>query len=698
MVRTISSLARHVSFAMAAAITLLALAGALWIDHLERQRLEALARNEISSQLNILRSGLESELTGSLLLSRGVAAYVTTHGDITRAEFDKMAATLLGDSTTGRNITLTRGTVIAMVYPNESNQAAIGFDLRTKPEMWTSAERAIQTRAPNLNGPVTLVQGGSAVILRNPIFVPDGLGGDDRFFGFVNVIVEIDNIFGRIRRQAEGLNLDVAIRGRDGLGAGGDMVLGDKAIFAQAPVLTEVTLPYGTFLMAAVPKSGWDLAGQAKLRILRLLSAATILLVGLATFGLAFHQWRRHRDEEAIRLRLEAEIADRTERLEESLVVAQQANSAKTLFLATMSHEIRTPLGGVIGMADLLLDAPLPRDQYQHVQTIRASARALLTVVDDILDLTKLDAGKIVIETAPFRLRQVLDDIELILRPRAAERGLNFSVKVAKDVPEAVMGDGPRLRQILLNLGSNAIKFTESGEVTVRVVTEGNDHLRFEVEDTGIGIDETTRGRLFEEFFQADGGLQHGVGSGMGLNISRRLVELMGGSVTVDSHAGRGSTFRVVLPLTAAAPPTSVDPSPAQTPLPPLKVLVAEDNPVNATVLATIVRRAGHQVTVVGDGRAAVEAASTQDFDIILMDMRMPLLDGLAATRTIRALPNLRGRVPILGVTANAFKEDQQSCLDAGMDGYVSKPVTAERLFAAIHAAFEPTSAVHLPC
>jgi CheY-like chemotaxis protein len=200
---------------------------------------------------------------------------------------------------------------------------------------------------------------------------------------------------------------------------------------------------------------------------------------------------------------------------------------------------------------------------------------------------------------------------------------------------------------------------------------------------------------LFEEFFQASGGAQYHGGSGMGLNICRRLVGLMGGNITVESEVGRGSTFRVVLPLAAATLPTSVDPEPAPAPLPPLQVLVAEDNPVNAKVLETIIRRAGHQVTMVSDGQAAVEAASTQDFDIVLMDMRMPLLDGLAATRAIRVLPDPRGRVPILGVTANAFKEDKQSCLDAGMDGYVSKPVTSDRLFAAMRTAFGQGMRVH---
>ncbi len=332
MVRPPTSLARHVSLIVASVVTLLALAGGMAVDHLEKQRLYASARNDISAQLDILRTRLETELTESLLLSRGVAAYITAQGDITQTVFNKMAAALLGGSANGRIFTLTRGTIITMVYPPENNQSAIGFDLHTNHEMWPSAERSIQARSPGLCGPVTLVQGGSAIILRNPIFVSDPNGAEEKFFGFVNVVVGVDNIFGNIRREAERLNLDIAIRGRDGLGARGDIIFGSEAIFTQSPVLTEVSLSYGTFLMAALGKGGWDSVGREKLLLSRMLSAALILLVALATFGLAFYQWRRRSDEDAIRQKLEVEVAKRTYELEESLLVIRQ--SEERFFLA----------------------------------------------------------------------------------------------------------------------------------------------------------------------------------------------------------------------------------------------------------------------------------------------------------------------------------------------------------------------------
>ncbi|HLN24297.1 MAG TPA: ATP-binding protein, partial [Patescibacteria group bacterium] len=346
-----------------------------------------------------------------------------------------------------------------------------------------------------------------------------------------------------------------------------------------------------------------------------------------------------------------------------------------------------TPLGGVVGTADLLIDSSLTPEQADFVQTIRASADALLAIVDDILDLSKLDAGRVEVEVAPFALRRVLGDIALILRPRAGERQIGFSLDVAEDVPETILGDASRLRQVLLNLGSNAVKFTEAGEVTLRLSVAAEGELLFAVSDTGIGIDDRAKSRLFEDFCQADNSIARRYGgTGLGLAISRRLVELMGGHISVESHLGHGSTFLVRLPLPATTPRASVVASPAP-PLPSLDLLLAEDNPVNAKLLDAILKRAGHRVTMVGNGRDAVEAATAHRFDVILMDMQMPIMDGLAATQAIRALPAPNGVTPILGVTANAFIEDQQHCLEAGMTGYVSKPVTPSALFAAIGGA-----------
>ena len=371
------------------------------------------------------------------------------------------------------------------------------------------------------------------------------------------------------------------------------------------------------------------------------------------------------------------------EQLRAALAAAEAANRAKSIFLATMSHEIRTPLSAVVGMTDLMLHDHLNPEQAGQVEIIRASTQSLLAVVDDILDLSKLDAGRIDIEAEPFDLGAVLNDISLIFGAVATERGLDFRVEVDDALPRGLLGDAVRIRQVLLNLVGNAVKFTEFGEVVLRVSPDGGERVLFAVCDTGIGIDDDTKERLFEEFSQADSSIARRYGgTGLGLAICQRLVTLMGGRIAVDSRPGKGSRFHFTLILPPAVLPhpaePAVDPS-----LPPLDLLVAEDNPVNAAVLEALLRRAGHRVTVVGNGQAAVEAVAARRFDVVLMDMRMPVMDGLAATRAIRRMQGGAG-LPIIGVTANAFAEDQRRCLEAGMSGYLAKPVTLANLAAAL--------------
>jgi len=390
---------------------------------------------------------------------------------------------------------------------------------------------------------------------------------------------------------------------------------------------------------------------------------------------------------------------DITERkaAEESLraakLAAEESSRAKSRFLAMMSHEIRTPLNGVVGNADILAEAGLSSEQGEYVKTIRASARALLAVVDDILDLSKLDAGRVEAEHVPFILRQVMSDISLILQPSATDRGIAFVVEVEETLPEVLLGDAVRLRQVLLNLGSNAIKFTAKGGVTMRTAQDGPGRVLFEVKDTGIGISAEGIQRLFAEFSQVDNSIARRYGgTGLGLSISRRLVKLMGGDILVESQEGTGSCFHFTLPLEITDQAVAFQAAPILPDLAKLDVLLAEDNPVNAKVMESFLRREGHRVTVAINGQAALTAASEQRFDVILMDMQMPVMDGLEATRLIRALPGVQALVPILGVTANAFVEDKTLCLDAGMNGYLSKPVSRNDLFAAIARLVVPAA------
>jgi signal transduction histidine kinase/DNA-binding response OmpR family regulator len=374
---------------------------------------------------------------------------------------------------------------------------------------------------------------------------------------------------------------------------------------------------------------------------------------------------------------------------------ADAATRAKSDFLAMMSHEIRTPLSGVLGMLHLLLDTSLSERQRHYAETIRESGEALLHILNDILDFSKMEAGKLELRPLDFDLGSLVASVITLLGPRAQEKHLALESQLAPDVPGALRGDAGRLRQVLLNLVGNAIKFTDAGAVRVEVARV-DDHptLRFAVTDTGVGIPDDARQRLFQEFSQVDhsSGRRFG-GTGLGLAISKKIVTAMGGAIGVDSIPDRGSTFWFTVAFEAAAgevasaPPPEVSPTAAPTSegaVPLLRVLVAEDNPVSQEVAAGLLRSRGHTVDVVADGRAAVEAVRGGTYDVVLMDLHMPGLDGIEATREIRRLRDAKGGLPIIGLSASAMQDSAERALAAGMNGQLVKPIDPEALAAAL--------------
>jgi signal transduction histidine kinase/HPt (histidine-containing phosphotransfer) domain-containing protein len=411
------------------------------------------------------------------------------------------------------------------------------------------------------------------------------------------------------------------------------------------------------------------------------------------------------------------ELARKSEQLEIARQEAEAANQAKSLFLATMSHELRTPLSGVIGMLDLLRPTELNAAQNRYIGTARTSAELLLRLINDILDFTKIEAGKLELEAIDLDVRATVEQVMELAAPQARKKGLTVRAEVDEDIPARLRGDPGRLRQVLTNLVANAVKFTHDGEVAVRAELVGQSDtyttVRFRVTDTGIGIPPDRIGRLFQSFVQVDSSTTRKYGgTGLGLAICKRLCELMGGTIGVESTQGEGSTFwsTVVLEKQGAAVaeapasrPGSVWRPPAAAPGKRARVLLAEDNEINQEVAVEILTRAGYQCDVVANGRLAVEAVARGGYDVVLMDCHMPEMDGFEATASIRrleqqvGLPGRDGPVPIIAITANAMNGDRERCLEAGMTDYLCKPFNPQHVVQVIESNVSVAAAADAP-
>jgi signal transduction histidine kinase len=400
--------------------------------------------------------------------------------------------------------------------------------------------------------------------------------------------------------------------------------------------------------------------------------------------------------EEAERL-----VVQRTAELSEALQVAKRASRAKSDFLANMSHEIRTPMNGIIGMTDLALDAPTIQEARECMVVVQRSAASLLDIINDILDFSKIEAGKLSIEQIPFDLRQTVNDCLQVLKPRAHEKDLEVLCTFGADTPTHVVGDPTRLRQVLINLMGNAIKFTKHGTISISIQSvhrQGADvELRFGVRDTGIGIAADKRETIFGAFSQADTSTtRHYGGTGLGLTITQRLVSLMGGSLEVESELNVGSEFFFTLPYRMVLAPDAavVNSGSALLDVRPLRVLLVEDHPINQTLAVRLLEKWGHQVSVANNGQEALDCLGHDSlvFDLVLMDMQMPVMGGLEATQRIRQIPALAS-LPIVAMTANAMLGDRELCLEAGMNDYLSKPIHANDLANQLRVLFPPATA-----
>jgi len=521
----------------------------------------------------------------------------------------------------------------------------------------TLSKDDVQMRLDLLSSKVDIVREspGSAFMFKNP----DNIASVEKMHAFVlraQLILNQDNKQTTALRQLLNDMLDFTTR-THAIGSSADLM---------ASMLME---QQNTELLAQNQQITW-------------LTVVQLVLLMATAIGLLV----RHRDQQREKTALTA----LNEQLRQAKQEAESANRGKSLFLANMSHELRTPFNGIVGILSVLASTPLSPQQADLVNTVNDSAGHFLKLLNDILDMSALESGKMNMRAEAVNLQALMIDVQAIMRPLAVQKKLNFSLVNLPLSDFWVKTDGTRLRQILLNLLNNAIKFTEQGSVSLQFQQStdvvGLSVFEFSVTDTGIGLDQESLGKLFQRFYQVDSGLSRKFsGAGLGLEISMSLARLLGGEIRVTSQLGQGTTFCVKLPLVPHTPAPAYVEIVAEVAAPQalpqaVRVLVAEDHPVNQKFLAFLLQRMGHEATFCDNGELAVLALQKNHFDVVLMDIHMPVMDGLTATRCIRALPGDKSLIPIIALTADVFKEARESAAAAGMNAFIPKPVQLKDL------------------
>jgi len=490
--------------------------------------------------------------------------------------------------------------------------------------------------------------------------------------------------------------------------AGADIGLGDRPeveptrlfVAARLSALQDLAMPMRSLSLGATQRQVAQMAQRAQaVREQNVLGLGLTVFMSLLTLAFAYIALRQVHQLRERRVVLEA----LAQNLREARQEAEAASAAKSTFLANMSHEIRTPFHGLMGMLSLLREAGLTPRQIDLLHTATESADHLLAILNDILDMSQLESGRMTLAPAPLEVRALLRDVEALMRPQAMHKKLALHLDAAPGVPERVVADATRVKQILFNLLSNAIKFSDRGAVVLDVRRSsgegGTAEIEFVVSDNGLGMDEATLAQIFNRFAQGDSSRSRRFGgTGLGLEISRNLARLMGGDIHVRSKVGEGSVFRFHMPLLTPieAPAASAAmAAAAEAQSRPLYVLVAEDHPVNRQYIAALLDSLGHGAFFAANGLEAVRAATEQSFDVVLMDLHMPELDGIGATRAIRALPDRRrSTVPILALTADAFASTRERCLVSGMNEVLTKPVSPDKLATTLRRLYGATSSL----
>ena len=543
-------------FAVAALITALSAIMLLHADRIERHERVLEARAEMRTRLDAIRVKLEAAIGGPLLRTRGITAQIALHGVPSPDEFARLVSILLEGHRNVINMALSRGTVIAMVYPLEGNEAVIGVDYRTVARQWPTVRRTIESRNPLLQGPVTLIQGYAGLVLRAPVFLPDPAGGEPSFFGIVSVVLNVDGVLADAGLGQADLPIQVAIRGRDGLGAAGDVFYGDEAVFRRDPVEMDVILPYGSWRMAAVPKSDANAGAAFEQKSHRALAGLLLLLIATSTFGTAYHLATQQEIEK--RKRVEQDLRHARD-------LAEVSSRTKTELLANMSHELRTPLNAIIGFSEVIhMQALGPNNPkyFEYIGDIMSSGRHLMELIGDILDVSAIEAGKLELHESPIVVADLVEASIRLVAPRAASGRLALTWDVTP-ASLRMVADERRLKQVLLNLLTNAVKFTpEGGKVSLTARLADDGACVFVISDTGIGMDEAGIAKALSLYGQVENAyVRRQEGTGLGLPLANRLTEAHGGTLSITSGIGHGTEITLTFPPERCRQPEQQDAS-----------------------------------------------------------------------------------------------------------------------------------------
>ncbi len=626
--------------------------------------------NLVQTQLVSLRQKTETELNNRILALERMQQRWEIEKGTPQLKWEKDALQYMQDYTGYQSIQWVNSDYyITWLVPEKGNEDVKNLYIKFEGKRKSAIETAIIKGETYISPVVDLIQGAKGFIVYTPLLIDEGENQPPRFNGFITTVFKLNSFLYHIFRQEVWKGYQVFI------------YQDSQLIYSSTYAPPKDNLKWLQSTDLQYRGINWQIKiipNASFLRKYRSILPQIVLIIGLILSVLL--AWSVY---------LLFEFKRRNQLLTKAKQEAETANIAKSQFLAMISHEIRTPMNGILGMVNLLQDTPLNSTQQEFLNTIRQGGESLLAIINDILNFSKIESDKLQLEIKSFSLRDCLQGIIDLLQFQAKEKNLQFTYHVDDYIPDYFFGDIIRLRQILLNLTSNALKFTHEGGVKIVVMGEKISlenkslayQLLFLVEDTGIGIPEKMRSQLFQPFSQLDASISRKYGgTGLGLVISKGLVEIMGGKIWLESKENFGSRFYFTLvlavdnnpntPPISSHLPVTISPS-----LSSLKILIVEDNLVNQKVMSLTLKKLGYQADIANNGLEAIKILSEKDYQLILMDMQMPEMDGIATTSWIREnLPQER-QPYIIAVTANALEGDRTSCLDAGMDDYMSKPI-----------------------